>query len=180
MLQRTKADQVEAAYNSFIKQFPNAHELNKAGMRDIEKYFQRLGLMWRARLLKKLAAELVEKHDGKVPQTREELLMLPSIGEYVADAILSFAFRKDVAIVDSNVCRVLGRVFSMTSKGEARRDRRFRQKAEEILPKGKSREFNLAILDHAALICIPKKPRCPICPIRTMCSYYLLLKVDLG
>ena len=172
MLQRTKADQVEAVYNSFIKQFPNAGELNKADVGDIERYFQRLGLIWRARVLKKLADQLVEKYDGKVPQTREELLMLPSIGEYVADALLSFAFQKDVAIVDSNVCRVLRRVFGMTSKGEARRDRGFRQKAEEILPKGKSREFNFAILDLAALICLPKEPKCPICPIKTMCSYY--------
>lgn len=172
MLQRTKANQVEAVYSSFIKQFPDSHTLSKANMHNIEEYFQRLGLMWRARLLRKLAADLVEKHEGKVPQTREDLLKLPSIGEYVADAILSFAFQKDVAVVDSNVCRVLSRVFGMSSKGEARRDKRFRRKAEEILPKGKAREYNLAILDHAALICRPKRPRCPICPIRTMCSYY--------
>jgi len=176
MLQRTKADQVEPIYLDFIKNFPSPEELNRATKDEIGKYFNRLGLLWRIGLVKRLAQELVDRFDGKIPESRETLLSLPAVGEYMADAVLSFAYRRDVAVVDANVCRVIGRVFGITAKGEARRDRRFRRIAQEIVPAGRSNQFNWAIIDFAALVCTPRNPKHNICPMNEICSYYLELK----
>ena len=171
MLQRTKADQVLPVYLSFIKKFPTVQKLNEASAEEIRGYFDRLGLMWRAKLVKRLAGELMTRFDGRVPETRSELLSLSSVGEYMADAVLSFARGKDVAVVDANVCRVIGRVFGLKPRGEARRDRRFRDVARRLVPRGKARRLNWAIIDLAALVCTPKNPRCDECPLQEHCSY---------
>ena len=176
MLQRTKADQVEPVYLSFLKKFPTPEELNRASEEEISFYFKKLGLLWRAPLLKRLAKELVDRFEGKIPESRNRLLSLPAIGEYVADAVLSFAFGKDIAVVDANVCRVIGRVFGLKAKGEARRDHRFRMIAQQILPPGKAKEFNWSMIDFASLICVPHNPKHSICPLREICSYYQKLQ----
>jgi len=129
MLQRTRADQVEPVYMDFIRRFPDVRKLNRATRKEIGEYFAQLGLFWRTELVKRLARELVERFDGKVPEDRDELLSLPAVGDYIADAVLSFAYGRDIAVVDANVCRVVGRVFGLTAKGEARRDPRFRKVA---------------------------------------------------
>lgn len=171
MLQRTKADQVVPVYKEFIRCFPNPASLYKADPERIRSYFSRLGLMWRADLVTKFAAELVEKFGGRIPSNRDQLLSLPSIGEYIADAILSFAYGKDVAVVDSNVCRILSRIFGLKPRGEARRDKQFRILAQSLIPPGRSREFNWAMIDFASIICTPRKPKCGECPLRPICLY---------
>jgi len=171
MLQRTKADQVEPVYLSFIREFPTPKELNDAPREEVETHFAKLGLMWRAVLVKSLAAELVTRFDGRVPSNREQLLSLSSVGEYIADAVLSFAYGRDVAVVDANVCRILGRVFGLEARGEARRDPRFREIAQNTLPEGKAKEFNWAMIDLGALVCTPRNPSCGICPILPICDY---------
>ena len=178
MLQRTKADQVEPVYRLFLKEFPNVQKLNEANEITIKGYFSQLGLLWRAQLVKDLAKELMQRFKGKVPGNRAELISLPGVGEYIADAVLSFAYGRDVAVVDTNVCRVISRVFDLKAKGEARRDPKFRKIAQEMLPAGKSRNFNLAMIDLAALVCIPKKPKCHICPLNNLCAYYRMFCVS--
>lgn len=177
MLQRTKADQVEPVYMDFINKFPNAAELNDAKEEEINEYFARLGLLWRAKLVKHLARELIDRFGGKIPRDRNLLLSLPAVGEYIADAVLCFAYGKEVAVVDANVCRVIGRVFGIVAKGEARRDRRFRSLAQEIVPSGRAREFNWAMIDFAALVCTPRNPKHDVCPMSNLCSYYQKLKL---
>lgn len=172
MLQRTKADQVEPVYLDFIRRFPNAWELSKATEKEIGEYFSRLGLLWRTKLVKRLAEELVDKFEGKIPKDRDLLLSLPAVGEYMADAVLCFAYGKDVAVVDANVCRVIERVFGIIAKGEARRDHRFRSLAQEMVPSGKARQFNWAMIDFAALVCASRNPKHDICPMNNFCSYY--------
>ena len=171
MLQRTKADQVAPVYEEFIRRFPDPASLYKADPKTIRTYFSRLGLMWRADLVTKFAAELVERFGGRIPSDRDQLLSLPSIGDYMADAVLSFAYGRDVAVVDSNVCRVLGRIFGLKPRGEARRDRRFRTLAQSLIPPGRSREFNWAMIDFASAVCTPRKPKCRECPLRSVCLY---------
>ena len=172
MLQRTKADQVLPVYLSFIRKFPTVQKLSRASLEEVRSYFDRLGLMWRAGLVKRLAEELINRFDGRVPENRSELLSLPSVGEYMADAVLSFALGEDVAVIDANVCRVIGRIFGLKSRGEARRNKQFRYVAQRIVPKGKARRLNWAIIDLAALVCTPKNPRCNMCPLRERCSFY--------
>lgn len=172
MLQRTRANQVEPVYLDFIRKFPNAQELNRATEEKIGEYFGRLGLLWRAKLIKRLARELVSRFGGKIPKSRDLLLSLPAVGEYMADAVLCFAYGKDVAVVDANVCRVIERVFGIVAKGEARRDRRFRSLAQEMVPSGRANEFNWAMIDFAALVCTPRNPKHDVCPINKFCDYY--------
>jgi len=171
MLQRTRADQVEPVYVDFVKKFPNAWELNRATEKEISEYFGRLGLLWRAKLVKRLADELVNRFKGEIPKERDLLLSLPAVGEYMADAVLCFAFDEDAAVVDSNVCRIIGRVFDLEARGEARRDPQFRRAVNELLPSGKAKEFNWAIIDLGALICTPRNPSCHKCPLRFLCVY---------
>lgn len=171
MLQRTKADQVLPVYGKFIERFPDPASLSRADPDTVRAYFLRLGLIWRADLIIKLATELTERFEGKIPPSREKLLSLPSVGDYMADAVLSFAYGKDVAVVDSNVCRVLRRIFGLRPRGEARRDKRFRILAQSLVPTGKSREFNWAIIDFASVICTPKRPKCEKCPLKSVCLY---------
>ncbi|MEM2618865.1 MAG: hypothetical protein QXR87_04710 [Candidatus Hadarchaeales archaeon] len=170
MLQRTKAEQVVPVYKKFIGHFPSPESLAKARTEAVRAFFSRLGLLWRADLVVRLAGELVKKFGGTPPSERKELLSLPGVGDYMADAVLSFAYGADVAVVDSNVCRVLRRIFDIRPKGEARRDRRFRELAMRLVPHGKSREFNWAMIDFASEICTPQKPKCGKCPLRYHCS----------
>lgn len=171
MLQRTKADQVLPVYKAFIKKFPDSASLAKAPPEEIDKVFSQLGLMWRAEKVKKLASVLASDYKGQIPNVREKLLSLPGVGEYVADAILCFAYGKDVAVVDANVCRVIGRIFGLKTRGEARRDSKFRKAAQQLIPSGKAKEFNWAIIDLAAMICTPRNPKCKICPLSYVCLY---------
>lgn len=171
MLQRTKADQVMPVYPSFIKRFPTPRALAAARLEDVEGFFLRLGLIWRAEKVKGLGDALVTNFNGRVPDTREGLLSLPGVGEYAADAVLASVYGKNVAAVDANVCRIIGRLFDVKARGEARRDPKFRKVAQQMVPEGRAKEFNWAMIDLAATICLPRKPRCEICPLIGFCHY---------
>lgn len=178
MLQRTKASQVEPVYIDFLKKFPNPQKLNRATENEIREYFNRLGLLWRTTLVKRLARELVDRFRGEVPDNRKRLLSLPAVGEYMADAVLSFAYGKDIAVVDANVCRIIARVFGIKSRSEARRDTKFRTVAQKLLPPRRAKEFNWAMIDLAALICTPRNPKCGTCPVNEFCFYYQQLRTE--
>jgi len=170
MLQRTKADQVLPVYLSFIERFPTPRALAMAPPDEIRKVFASLGLMWRAERVMKLGAVLMSDHRGRVPDTREELLSLPGVGEYAADAVLCFAYGRNVAVVDANVCRVIGRVFGLKPRGEARRDPRYRSIVQGMIPGERARESNWALIDLASLICPPRNPKHMECPLLKICS----------
>ena len=92
--------------------------------------------------IKALASRLVERFGGNIPEEREEIASLLAAGDYIADAVLSFAYRKKGAVIDSNACRVIFRVFGISSKGEARRNANVRRMAESILPSDRAMDFN--------------------------------------
>ncbi len=171
MLQRTKANQVLPVYLDFIREFPTIESLKTATVRKIKRHFARLGLLWRANRVKQMAEDIVKRFNGRIPSDRDQLLAIPSVGDYIADAVLAFAYGKDVAVVDSNVCRVIGRVFGIDWKKEARRRPVFREIPDKLLPKGKAREFNWAIIDLASLVCLPWNPKCLKCPLCTICKF---------
>lgn len=125
--------------------------------------------------MKRLGEKLVKDFDGGVPKERSQLTSLPAVGEYVADAVLCFAFGEDVAIVDSNVCRVIGLVFGLKPRGEARRDPSYRKIAERCIPKGRCREFNWALIAPASAICAPRNPKCRMCSLSNICDFHASL-----
>jgi len=172
MLQRTKADQVVPVYLNTIKLFPTAKDLVEAKLNNLRRLLKPLGLAWRIPKFKKVAKALIQKFNGAVPETREELSSLPGVGHYIAGAVLSIAYQKPEWIVDSNVVRLFRRYFGIAASSEGRRDAHVIELAKRYSSKRHPRECTLAILDHTALICVPISPRCRICPLRRNCAYF--------
>ena len=174
LLQQTIArDYVVIAFNAIISKYPTINELAKTSSDLLEPIIQPLGLIYRANELITLADEIVKKHDGIIPNDINSLLSLPGVGDYAARAILVFAFVQDIPIVDTNVARFLHRFLGLQepiSKNPAR-SRQLRESARSLLPKGKSRDFNFAILDLCALLCKVRSPQCADCPLQENCDY---------
>jgi A/G-specific adenine glycosylase len=168
LLQQTTYGHVLRVYESFIRRFPDVDTLANADVSEIEGTIRRLGFQrQRARQFKEIASTLVNRYGGKVPATKEELLKLSGIGDYVTNAVLCFAFNKDVPIVDINVRRVVERYFDW---GEYS-NREIAKRLEGIIPKGKAKQLNWAIIDFSALIC-SRKPKHGICFLTDVCSHF--------
>ena len=116
--------------------------------------------------------QLISRFEGRVPSTYGELTLLPGVGDYVASAVLCFAFGKSVAIVDANTVRVAGRYFGFPTHPESRRRKAVREAVAKLTVRKNAREFNLALLDFAAVICKPRDPDCKRCPVRMRCAWW--------
>lgn len=174
LLQQTSVrDPVVHAYQILLETYPTPAALASADIAHITNLIAPLGFHFRARELIVLARAITDDFDGEVPRTLEKLKSLPGVGEYAARAVLSFAYGDDVAVVDTNVARFLHRVFALTKPISANpaRDKKMIALASNLLPPGKSRDFNLAILDLCAQICRPRRPICEVCPINSLCAY---------
>ncbi len=171
MLQKTNANQVEKLLPDFIKKYPDPQSICKLDLLELAEILQPLGLFnRRARDLRKTAQYLLE-HDKIIPTTKKELKSLPGVGDYIANALLCFAFNKPVPIIDANVGRVIKRVFSFPVKSAPSRDKKLEEFMQGLLPKENYKEFNLAILDLAALICTPTSPACEDCPLLSISDF---------
>lgn len=173
MLRKTDTAKVVQVYGRFIRRYPTPSSLAKANVTTLRKEIRILGIADRARLLNLAARQLVRSHCGVVPKNEEALRKLPGVGRYTANAVLCFAYHKDVPLLDTNVIRVLARVFSVRSKAKRPRDDpelwRF---AADLVPKKKPISYNRAVLDLAARVCIHRKPKCSLCPLTSICDYY--------
>lgn len=178
MLQRTGADQVATVYGKFLKKFPSPEHLAGSEITEIEKVVSSLGLRYRAGRLREIAIKLVKKYGGKVPPEREELISLPGVGNYVANAVMCLAFGRDAPLLDSNIARIVGRVFSLKTTQESHKSMKFWKVMEKMLPAGRAREFNLALVDLGSLICTPRNPRHEKCPLKDLCDFYHNPTVD--
>jgi len=170
MLQQTQVDTVIPYYRRFLQAFPTVKALSAAPLDEVLKTWENLGYYSRARHLHAAARVIVERFNGKFPRVREEILSLPGIGPYTAGAILSIAFGAPVAAVDGNVRRVLSRIFALKEPfdrpGTHKKIETF---AEDLLPPNRAGDFNQALMDLGATICIPKGPRCDRCPVQDQC-----------
>ena len=174
MLQRTGAQQVEPIYRRFIAKYPSVHSLASAPVEEVSEDLRSLGLTYRGARLKQIAETIETKFGGKIPDGENELLSLPGIGKYVANAVLCFAFKKDVPLVDSNVLRVLGRIFSIKSIPDSHKKPEIWDFMSRMTPRGRAKEFNLSLLDFAGTLCTSKTPQHETCPIRDICDFYKL------
>lgn len=176
LLKRTKAETVAPYIIRFLKKYPSLRDLAKAPLEEVENMLKPLGLYrQRALHVKKLANVLVSKYGGKIPSSYEELINLPGIGEYTANAVLCFAYRKSVPIVDTNIVRIITRFFGVQpSRSEARRSPEIWEIAKKLTPQNGelARKFWWGMIDFAALVCIPQKPKCWLCPLKEKCYYY--------
>lgn len=174
MLRRTKADQVKAVYDRLFAEYPDVETMAKAGNKELEQILYPLGLKWRTPAFGLVAREVKEKYQCKIPEAREELTTLPGVGEYVAGAVLSIAYGKEEWIVDSNIVRLFRRYFGIKTSKEGRRDKHVVEIAKAYVSGKDPRKANLALLDFAALVCLPGDPGCIQCPVSAACHYHAL------
>jgi A/G-specific adenine glycosylase len=172
MLQQTQVSRVEEYYPRFLARFPNLESLASAPARAVREAWEGLGYYARARNLHRLAKGVTRRHDGTIPDKPEELVKLPGIGPYTAGAVACFAYEKPVPAVDTNVSRVLRRVFLGTNGRRNTYSRRVWAIAHALVPKNGKRvwRFNQAVMELGALVCTARKPKCPECPVRPVCK----------
>jgi A/G-specific adenine glycosylase len=173
MLQQTQVDRVIPKYKEFLRKYPTLEELAGASVSDVEATWRPLGYNIRPVRLRAIAQQALDQHGGKIPNSLEELQAFKGIGRYTAGAVMSFAFRKDAPILDTNVKRVLQRVFLGPMNGNGAKSLKHLWDLSAVLiPKGKAYDFNQAMMDFGALICTARKPNCPICPMQPFCLSY--------
>lgn len=172
MLHRTQAPQVVPVYERFIKRYPDVLSLAQATKEDLHQILYSLGLRWRIDLIHKMATELIEHFNGRVPRQRDDLLSLPGVSEYIASAVRCFAWNHPEPLADTNTVRVVGRLFGLEIKESSRRNRRFRDLLTELVDPGEPRAYNYALLDLADQVCTKKRPpECGRCPVAEWCIY---------
>ena len=166
MAQQTQVERVIPKWIAFLERFPTVQAAAVASAGDLIQMWDGLGYNRRALLLHRCAGEVVQRHGGAFPDDLDALLALPGIGPYTARAVLAFAFEHDVAVVDTNVGRVLARVVgtSLTAKD-------VQATADALVPDGAGWEWNQALLDFGATVCAKRTPRCVECPVQPMCSW---------
>jgi len=169
MLQQTQVDRVIGYYERFMAAFPTVEALAQAPLDEVLRHWEGLGYYSRARNLHAAAQSVVGEHGGVFPRTYEALRALPGVGEYTAGAVLSIACGEPLPAVDANVIRVLARLFAL--QGDATEvQREVAARAREVLPEERPGDFNQALMELGALICIPGRPGCLICPLTDACD----------
>ena len=169
MLQRTRADQVVPTFHRFRERYRTPAALANASAEELAGLVGPLGLRWRGRLLHQLAQEIA-RLDGELPLDQTALEELPGVGPYAAAATLSLHANRRAVLIDSNIVRVLCRLVGVEYDGETRRKRWLRELARAMTPPRAHRDYNYAVLDLAALVCLPRTPKCDECPILTWCT----------
>ena len=171
MLQQTQVSTVIPFFNRFIKSVPNLEILSKINEKKLIKLWEGLGYYSRARNLKKTAQIIIKNFYGKLPNNFEDLLTLPGVGNYTANAILAIAFNKPNIPVDGNIERVLKRYLYLRKEKEIQKDYLV-QKKTIFGTTLRSSDYAQALMELGALICKPINPKCNQCPIRKNCKSF--------
>lgn len=173
MLQQTQVDRVLPKYHQFLTAFPTLADLAQASTADVIAVWVPLGYNRRAVSLQSIARQVIAEYNGQIPDTIDELLKLKGIGRYTAGAIACFAYRKQVATVDTNIRRVLHRVFLGLEYPEPRaNDAQMLTMAEQVLPTEQAYNWNQALMDMGATICTSNNPLCGSCHLQQNCQAY--------
>jgi A/G-specific adenine glycosylase len=171
MLQQTRVETVIPHYLQWLKRFPTLQAIAAAPEDEILKHWEGMGYYARAQNIQKTARILVAECAAQFPGDHQAILRLPGIGPYTAGAIMSLAFKQDVPAVDGNVERVLARLFDIKTPVKERETRAFiRALAQGLIPKGEARNFNQALMELGAVVCVPRNPSCGACPIDRYCA----------
>jgi A/G-specific adenine glycosylase len=165
MLQQTRVAAVLDHYRSFLKKFPSVEKLAAARESTVMARWSGLGYYRRARMLHAAAKKVTREHGGHFPNTSQALRQLPGIGRYTAAAIASIAFAEPIAVVDGNVERVLSRVF-----GKQLDERTTWETAEDLLDRKRPGDANQAMMELGATVCLPRQPKCLLCPVSEFCA----------
>jgi A/G-specific adenine glycosylase len=173
MLQQTQVDRVLRKYEEWLEKYPSFEALAAAPEREVTAAWYPLGYNIRPKRLHSIAREAVERFGGELPSDEATLRSFKGIGAYTVGAIRSFAFRERAAILDTNVARVLLRVFVGRGSPKAHAmKRRLWQLSAALVPYRHVFDFNQALMDFGATVCMARKPKCLLCPMRRMCRAY--------
>jgi A/G-specific adenine glycosylase len=170
MLQQTRIATVLPRYEAFLARFPDPPSMAAADEDDVLALWSGLGYYRRARSLHAAARSIVDHHGGQVPSDRPAIRALPGVGSYTAGAILSVAFRRPEPLVDGNVERFFSRLFLIrgnVKRGAAKKE--IRALAADLVTRGPPDRLNQALMEMGALVCLPRNPRCPECPVAADC-----------
>jgi len=171
MLQQTQVETVKPYYRDFIRRFPTTRHLARARLDTVLKLWEGLGYYRRAHHLHQAARIIVRDLHGVLPRTRQGLMALPGVGRYTAGAIASIAWDQAEPVVDGNVTRVLCRVFVVQDDPRQRSTReRLWSIATDLIGAGRAGDLNQALMELGATLCLPRRPRCPECPLRALCK----------
>jgi A/G-specific adenine glycosylase len=172
MLQQTQVDRVMPKYEEWLEKYPTLHALAAASEQEVTATWYPLGYNIRPRRLQSIAREAVANYGGELPSDEATLLSFKGIGQYTAGAIRSFAFRERAAILDTNVARVLFRMFvgKGDPKGHAMR-RHLWTVSEALVPIRHVYDFNQALMDFGATVCTARNPKCLVCPMKKNCAW---------
>jgi A/G-specific adenine glycosylase len=175
MLQQTQVDRVLPKYHEWLERFPSLEALAARPVEEAVEMWYPLGYNIRPRRLHSIAREAVARYNGTLPSDEHTLLSFKGIGPYTAGAVRSFAFGQRAAILDTNVARLLLRVFVGRGNPKAHADRRHLWDLSRlVLPRARVFDFNQALMDFGAIVCRAKKPRCPECPLAGGCRSWPL------
>jgi A/G-specific adenine glycosylase len=169
LLQRSRGNTVAKVYEELFSRWPNAASLSRARESSIAKVIRPLGLTRRAATLRGMAREVVAL--GGVPRDLDDLLALPGVGRYAANATLVVAFGIPAPVVDGVSARVYRRYIGMPSDLPATSDPSLWEEVARTTPPKASKEWNWAVLDLAAEVCLPANPRCGVCPLVARCAF---------
>lgn len=171
MLQQTQVDRVIPKYHEFLERYPSFYDLAKAPVEEVRETWYPLGYNIRPHRLHSIACETVARYGGTLPNDPDELLSFKGIGRYTAGAVRSFAFNEDAPILDTNVMRVLHRVFIASGVPKTQKAALWNL-SEASIPKGKGYDFNQALMDFGAVLCTARDPYCLLCPMKDFCKSY--------
>jgi A/G-specific adenine glycosylase len=175
MLQQTRVEAVIPYFERWMNRFPSVRDLADASEQEVLTLWEGLGYYSRARNIHKAARVIVEVHNGQLPRSANALRKLPGIGRYTAAAIASMAFGLDEPTLDGNIRRVYARLFNVEIPADSTEGEKLLWSlAAENLPKGKAGDYNQALMDLGATICLPKNPRCDDCPLKKDCQSRVL------
>ncbi len=173
MLQQTQVDRVLPKYHEWLDKYPSLEVLAGAPEAEVASTWRPLGYNIRPRRLHAIAREAVARYDGRLPSDADTLLSFKGIGADTAGAIRSFAFGQRAAILDTNVARVLFRVFVGRGDVKAHATRRHLWAvSERLVPRKRVFDFNQALMDLGAMVCVARNPKCLVCPMRKICRTY--------
>ena len=179
MLQQTQVVTVIPYFNRFINKIPNLKKLSKMPDRELIKLWEGLGYYSRVRNLKKTAKIIISKYHGEIPNNYEDLISLPGIGNYTANAILAIAFNKSYIPLDGNIERVLKRYLYLKKEKEIQKDNLIEKKSIFGIS-SRASDYAQALMELGAMICKPKNPECSKCPISKNCKSYKKKDFDLA
>ncbi len=169
MLQQTRIEAVMGYYQRFMEAFPDVQALAQAPLEQVLKLWEGLGYYSRAKNLHKAAQEIVMR--GSFPDQKEEIQKLPGIGDYTAGAIAAIAFGKEETAIDGNVMRVVSRIYALEDDILLPASRKkVKEILEGVYPSGEAGNFVQGLMELGELICIPKAPKCEICPVQEECK----------